>query len=231
MEAGQRGKQELKAGGLGLDADVLRYVARLGGREHPQLAALRQATASHPFARMQISPDEGFFLGFLLRLMGARRTIEVGVFTGYSALVTALALPEGGKVVALDVSDEFTSVGKPFWEEAGVADRIDLRIAPALETLQALREAGEDGTYDFVFIDADKGNYGAYYEEALALLRPGGVVAVDNSLWAGKVCREVAEGDSDTPAIHALNEKIHADARVEPCLLAVSDGVYLARKL
>ena len=227
----ERGKQELKAGGLGLDADVLRYVARLGGREHPQLAALRQATASHPFARMQISPDEGYFLAFLLRLMGAKRTIEVGVFTGYSALVTALALPEGGTVVALDVSEEFASVGRPFWEEAGVADRIDLRIAPALETLRALREAGEDGTYDFVFIDADKVNYGAYYEEALALLRPGGVVAVDNALWAGKVAREVAEGDSDTPAIHALNERIHADARVQPCLLAVSDGVYLAQKL
>ena len=228
---GARPQQETKASGLGVDADVLRHVVRWGGREHPQLAGLRAATAAHPLARMQISPDEGYLLGWLLPLLGARRTVEVGVFTGYSALATALALPADGTVVACDVSAEFAAVGRPFWEAAGVAGKIDLRIAPALETLRGLREGGGDGTYDFVFIDADKGNYGAYYEEAVELLRPGGVVAVDNVLWGGRVARPFEAGDADTPAIQALNERIYADPRVDACMLAVSDGLYLARKL
>ena len=197
-------------------------------REHPEQTALREATASHPLAMMQIAPEQGQFMALLAKSIGARRAIEIGVFTGYSALSVALALPADGSLVACDISDENVRIGVPFWQRAGVADRIDLRIAPAAETLRALLASGGAGQHDFVFIDADKSSYDTYYELALALLRPGGLVVVDNTLWGGAVARP-AESD-DTRAIQALNAKIHGDERVDMALLPFSDGVTLARK-
>jgi len=197
-------------------------------REHPEQTALREATASHPLAMMQIAPEQGQFMALLARSIGARRAIEIGVFTGYSALSVALALPEGGRLVACDISDENVRIGVPFWQHAGIADRIDLRIAPAAETLRALLAGGEAGQYDFVFIDADKSSYDTYYELALALLRPGGLVVIDNTLWGGAVARPA--DSADTRALQALNAKVHRDNRVDMVLLPFSDGVTLARK-
>jgi caffeoyl-CoA O-methyltransferase len=178
---------------------------------------------------MQISPEQGALMQMLVRLTGATRTIEVGTFTGYSALVVAEALPPHGRVIACDVSDEWTSIGRRYWQEAGVADRIDLRLKPALETLDALLAAGESGRFDFAFIDADKSNYDGYYERALRLLRPGGLVGVDNTLWSGAVV-DASRDDADTLAIRALNEKIRHDDRVEMVLVPIGDGLTLARK-
>ncbi|MBV9890254.1 MAG: class I SAM-dependent methyltransferase [Rhizobacter sp.] len=197
-------------------------------REHPEQAALRAATASHPHAMMQIAPEQGQFMALLAKSIGARRAIEIGVFTGYSALSVALALPPDGRLVACDISDENVRIGIPFWRRAGVADRIDLRIAPAAETLRALLSAGDAGRHDFVFIDADKSSYDIYYELALALLRPGGLVVIDNTLWGGAVAR--AADSDDTRALQALNAKVHGDERVDMVLLPFSDGVTLARK-
>ena len=197
-------------------------------REHPEQAALREATASHPHAGMQISPEQGQFMALLARSIGAKRAIEIGVFTGYSALSVALALPDDGRLVACDISDENVRIGVPFWQRAGVAHKIDVRIAPAAATLRAMLAGGEAGSHDFVFIDADKTSYDTYYELALALLRRGGIVVVDNTLWGGAVARP-AESD-DTRALQALNAKIHADERVDMVLLPFSDGVTLARK-
>jgi len=164
-----------------------------------------------------------------VRLTGTRRALEVGTFTGYSALVVAEALPADGKLIACDVSAEWTSIGKPFWQEAGVAARIDLRLKPAVETLDELLHAGERGRFDFAFIDADKSNYDRYYERALELLRPGGLVGVDNTLWSGAVV-DAKRTDADTRAIRALNEKVKSDARVDMVLLPIGDGLTLARK-
>jgi len=197
-------------------------------REHPEQTALREATASHPLAMMQIAPEQGQFMALLAKAIGARRAIEIGVFTGYSALSVALALPVNGRLVACDISDENVKIGIPFWQRAGVADRIDVRIAPAADTLRALLAAGEAGGHDFVFIDADKTGYDTYYELALALLRPGGLVVIDNTLWGGAVARP-ADSD-DTRALQALNAKVHHDERVDMVLLPFSDGVTLARK-
>jgi caffeoyl-CoA O-methyltransferase len=179
---------------------------------------------------MQISPDQGAVMAMLVKLMGARRTIEIGVFTGYSALSVALALPDDGRILACDINDDFTSIGKPHWAAAGVAGKIDLRLAPAVRTLDAALAAGEAGTYDFAFIDADKTGYDAYYERCLQLLRPGGLVAIDNVLWGGDVARPAAADDADTRALQALNDKIRADERVDLAMLAISDGITLARK-
>jgi len=197
-------------------------------REHPEQTALREATASHPLAMMQIAPEQGQFMALLAKSIGARRAIEIGVFTGYSALSVALALPADGSLVACDISDENVRIGVPFWQRAGVADRIDLRIAPAAETLRALLAAGEAGRYDFVFIDADKTSYDSYYELALALVRPGGLVVIDNTLWGGAVAQPTQS--DDTRALQALNAKVHRDERVDMVLLPFSDGVTLARK-
>jgi len=177
---------------------------------------------------MQIGPDQGALLALLVRLIGARRTLEVGVFTGYSALTVALALPDDGRVLACDVSDEYTRVGRPFWREAGVEHKIELVLAPARATLDACLERGEAGRYDFAFIDADKTGYDAYYERCLQLLRPGGLVAIDNVLWGGSVARPAT--DADTRALQALNDKIARDERVDLAMLPVGDGVTLARK-
>jgi len=197
-------------------------------REHPEQTALRAATASHPLAMMQIAPEQGQFMALLAKSIGARRAIEIGVFTGYSALSVALALPADGRLVACDISDENVRIGVPFWQRAGVADRIDVRIAPAAETLRAMVAAGEAGRHDFVFIDADKTSYDVYYELALVLLRRGGLVVVDNTLWGGAVARPAES--AETRALQALNTKIHGDERVDMVLLPFSDGVTLARK-
>ena len=174
---------------LNLDDRLYDYVLDASLREHPALAELREATRKHPHAGMQISPEQGQLLALLVKLIGARRTIEVGVFTGYSALAVALALPAGGRVLACDVSDEYTRIGKPYWQRAGVADKIDLVLEPALTTLDARLAAGEAGRYDFAFIDADKTNYDGYYERCLRLLRSGGLIAIDNTLWSGRVAQ------------------------------------------
>jgi caffeoyl-CoA O-methyltransferase len=213
---------------LSLDERLMQYVLAHSAREHPAQVALREATRSHPHAGMQIAPDQGQLMALLVKLIGARRTIEVGVFTGYSALTVALALPHDGRVLACDISDDYTRIARPFWEQAGVGHKIDLRLAPAIETLDAqLAERGEGG-YDFAFIDADKTSYDGYYERCLQLVRAGGLIAFDNTLWAGAVARPAK--DADTRALQALNDKLHADERVDSALLTVGDGLTLARK-
>ena len=205
------------------------YIRRVGVREDADLAALREETAGHPYAMMQIAPEQGGFMALLMRMLGARRTLEVGVFTGYSAMVVAKAMGPEGKVVALDVNEEFTAIARRHWAKAGVASRIDLRLRPAAESLAELVAAGESGTFDFAFIDADKANYDTYYEYALKLLRPRGVIAIDNVLWDGKVI-DPSDQTADTVAIRALNEKIQGDKRVDVALVPVGDGLTLALK-
>ncbi|MGA8278639.1 MAG: class I SAM-dependent methyltransferase [Rhodanobacteraceae bacterium] len=213
---------------LNLDDTLYQYVLDHSLREHPQQAALREATRSHPRAQMQISPEQGQLMALLVKLIGAHRTIEIGVFTGYSALSVALALPEDGHILACDISDEYTSIGKPFWERAGVMHKIDLQLAPAVETLDVRLATGEAGRYDFAFIDADKTGYDTYYERCLRLLRSGGLIAIDNVLWSGDVAR--AAEDDDTRALQTLNDKLHHDERVDLAMLPIGDGVTLARK-
>jgi caffeoyl-CoA O-methyltransferase len=213
---------------LNLDDTLYRYLLDHSLREHPQQLALREATAAHPRARMQISPEQGQFMALLVKLIGARRCIEVGVFTGYSALSVALALPADGYVLACDISAEYTAVGQPYWARAGVAQKIDLRLAPARDTLDACLAAGEAGSYDFAFIDADKSGYDDYYERCLRLLRHGGLVAIDNVLWGGAVAQPAS--DDDTRALQALNDKLHHDERIDLSMLPLGDGLSLARK-
>ena len=213
---------------LKLDETLYRYVLDHSVREHPAQAALREATRTHAHAGMQISPDQGQLMALLVKLIGARRTIEIGVFTGYSALCVALALPDDGRVLACDINDDYVSVGRPHWQAAGVAHKIDVQLAPALQTLDARIAAGEEGRYDFAFIDADKTSYDAYYERCLRLLRAGGLIAIDNVLWSGAVARP--SQDADTLALQALNDKLLADERIDLAMLAISDGVTLARK-
>jgi predicted O-methyltransferase YrrM len=210
------------------DPELYDYALAHTLREHPEQTALREATAPHRLAMMQIAPEQGQFMALLAKSIDARRAIEIGVFTGYSALSVALALPADGRLVACDISDENVRIGIPFWQRAGVADRIDVRIAPAADTLRALLAAGEAGRFDFVFIDADKTSYDTYYELALDLLRPGGLVVIDNTLWGDAVAREA--DSADTRALQALNAKVHRDERVDMVLLPFSDGVTLARK-
>ena len=213
---------------LNLDATVYDYLLNHSLREHPAQVALREATRNHPHATMQISPEQGQFMALLIRLIGARRAIEVGVFTGYSALSVALALPDDGKLLACDISDEYARVGVPHWKAAGVAHKIDLQLAPALTTLDARIRGGEQALYDFAFIDADKTSYDSYYERCLTLLRVGGLIAIDNTLWSGKVALPV--DDADTKALQALNDKLHRDERVDISMLPIGDGLTLVRK-
>jgi len=200
------------------------------GDELALLQELREETRSATeYPGMQIGPDQGRFLALLLELLGAERAIEIGVFTGYSSICIARALPAHGKLVACDVSDEWTSIARRYWQRAGISERIDLRLRPALETLEQLVGAGDAGTFDFAFIDADKGNYDGYYEQCLTLLRPGGLIAVDNALWGGSVA-DASDDRPDTVAIRALNAKAFGDPRVTASLVPVGDGVLLARK-
>ncbi|MGV3615802.1 MAG: O-methyltransferase [Fimbriimonas sp.] len=196
-------------------------------REPTVLRSLRAETAAHPRAGMQIPPDQGQLMQLLVRLTGAKRCLEIGVFTGYSSLAVALALPPEGEIVALDVSEEFTDVARRYWAEAGVSDRIQLRLAPALESLDAL--AAEGQVFDLAFIDADKSNYLAYFEKALALIRPNGLILIDNVLWDGKVADPAAD-DEDTRALKELNATLHDDERIDLALLPIGDGVTVARK-
>lgn len=205
------------------------YLLAVSLRETDLQRRLREETAANPMSRMQISPEQGQFMALLARLIGARRCIEVGVFTGYSSLAVALALPADGSIVACDVSEEWTAVARRYWAEAGVAARIDLRLAPALETLDSLLADGGQGSFDLAFIDADKTNYLAYYERVLELLRPGGLVVVDNTLWSGRVA-DPAVDDEDTLALRHFNECLHRDQRVDLSLLPVGDGLTLARR-
>ena len=213
---------------LNLDDTVYDYLLGHSLREHPEQTALREATRSHAHAGMQISPEQGQLMSLLVKLIGARCTIEIGTFTGYSALTVALALPADGRVLACDISAEYTSIGKPYWQRAGVADKIELVIAPATGTLDARIAAGESGCYDFAFIDADKTGYDAYYERCLQLIRAGGLIAIDNTLWGGEVARPA--DDDDTRALQALNDKLHHDERIDMALLPIGDGLTLARK-
>ncbi len=205
------------------------YLLDVSLREPDVLRRLREETAKIPAAAMQIAPEQGQFMALLVELMEARNAIEVGTFTGYSSLSVALALPPGGRLVTCDVNAEWTAVARRYWAEAGVADRIELRLGPAVETLDGLVADGQAGTFDFAFIDADKAGYDAYYERILTLLRPGGLVSVDNVLWSGRVI-DTAKQDADTRAIRAFNEKIHADPRVSLSLVPIGDGLTLARK-
>jgi predicted O-methyltransferase YrrM len=190
---------------------------------------LREETATLDRARMQIGPEQGQFMALLVELIGARRALEVGTFTGYSALAVARALPDDGRLIACDVSAEWTSIGRPYWEEAGVAHKIDLRLAPAIETLDALLDEGRAETFDFVFIDADKTGYDAYYERALSLIHAGGLITLDNTLWEAKVV-DPEITDADTEAIRAINKKLAADERVTLSMVPIGDGLTLARK-
>ncbi|MEO0969731.1 MAG: class I SAM-dependent methyltransferase [Cyanobacteria bacterium J06639_18] len=214
---------------LGLGENLREYLLSVSLREPEILTLLRQETSLHQMGIMQISPEQGQFMALLVKLMGAKKTLEVGVFTGYSALVVALALPSDGKVIACDISEEYTSVACRYWQKAGVSNKIDLHVAPAVETLDKLLKAGEGETFDFVFIDADKSNYDNYYERALKLVRPGGLIAIDNVLWSGKVADPAIE-DNRTKKIRALNQKLHQDERVNLSMVPIGDGLTLAMK-
>jgi predicted O-methyltransferase YrrM len=214
---------------ISVDDRLYDYILANSLRESALLKALREETGKLPQAMMQISPEQGQFMALLVQLIGAKRTIEVGTFTGYSSLVVALALPSDGHVIACDVSEEFTSVARRYWAKAGVAGKIDLRLAPALETLDKLLADGEAGRFDFAFIDADKGNYLGYYERCLKLLRQGGLMAIDNVLWSGEVANP-AVTDANTTAIRALNKHVHEDTRVSMSLVPIGDGLTLLRK-
>ncbi|HEV8647428.1 MAG TPA: class I SAM-dependent methyltransferase [Burkholderiales bacterium] len=213
-----------------LSDDLYAYLFENSVREPDILLRLREETAKDSMARMQIAPEQGQFMQLLVRLMCARRYLEVGVFTGYSSLAVALALPADGRVVACDISDTWTRVARQYWAEAGVAEKIDLRLAPALQTLDGLIAQGAAGSFDFAFIDADKTSYGAYYERALTLIRVGGLIAVDNTLWEGRVTDPKAR-DADTQAIREFNRHLRDDRRVHLCLVPIGDGLSLALKL
>jgi predicted O-methyltransferase YrrM len=212
-----------------VDEKLRNYLLRVSVRESVALARLREETAAHPRGGMQVSPEQAQLMQLLVKLMAARRVIEVGVFTGYSSLAVAQALPDDGTILACDVSDEYTSIARRHWEGAGVAHKIELVIAPALETLDDRLARGEAGRYDFAFIDADKGNYLGYYERVLALLRPGGLAAIDNTLWSGSVADET-DLSPDTVALRRFNQRLMEDERVDLSLVPIGDGLTLARR-
>lgn len=212
-----------------MDDEVYSYFLDISVREHDVLRRLREETQAMEHARMQIAPEQGQFMRLLVELLGAQRTIEVGTFTGYSALATALALPEDGKVIACDVSEEWTSIGRRYWEEAGVASKIDLRIGPANDTLDSLIAEGGADEFDFMFIDADKSGYPSYYEKGLTLLRKGGLIGIDNALWGGSIA-DASDTGADTEAIREIDRRVRDDDRVTSSLVPIGDGLLLARK-
>ncbi|MBT6961808.1 MAG: methyltransferase domain-containing protein, partial [Rhodospirillaceae bacterium] len=220
----------MSSSSMGLSDSVLKYLRTLGIREDADQLALREATAEHPdsskMSMMQISPEQGQFMTLLVELIGAKRCLEIGVFTGYSALTVAKAMGPEGHVVALDVSEKFTAIAREHWDKAGVADQIDLRLAPATESLAAMLAAGEHNSFDFAFIDADKGNYLAYYNAALDLVRPGGVIGIDNVLWGGSVA-DPMDHRPDTEAIRGINEALLMDKRVTISMVPIGDGLTL----
>ncbi len=214
---------------INLTPELYHYYHEHSLREHPVLQALRERTQQEKQAVMQISPEQGQFMTLLMQLIGAKKTLEVGTFTGYSSLAVALGLPDDGQVIACDISDEWQGLATEHWQQAEVAHKIDLRIAPALDSLNALLEAGEAGTFDFAFIDADKRNQLAYYEKSLELVRQGGLITIDNVLWSGKVA-DPSVRDESTQAIRELNDFIHKDQRVTMSMLPIGDGLTLVRK-
>jgi predicted O-methyltransferase YrrM len=214
---------------LQITDEIHRYLVDHSVREPDVLARLRDATASLPQAQMQIGPEQGQLMALLAKLVGAKRCIEVGVFTGYSSLAVALALPQDGRILACDVSEQWTAIARRFWREAGVEHKIELKLQPAVRTLEELLAAGEASRYDFAFVDADKPAYDTYYELLLKLLRPGGLMALDNTLWSGAVA-DPNEREPNTVALRALNQKLHRDERIDLSLLPVGDGLTLARK-
>lgn len=214
---------------MGLDDQLYNYFLSVSLREADILRQLREETAKLPNAIMQIAPEQGQLMALLIKLLGATKTLEVGVFTGYSSLCVALALPLDGKIVACDVSEDYTTMARRYWQAAGVADKIDLRIAPALDTLDQLLAEGQAETFDFAFIDADKGNYDGYYERALQLIRPGGLIAIDNVLWSGRVA-DAQTKESSTKKLRSLNEKLHKDQRITLSMVPIADGLTLAFK-
>ena len=211
------------------DEKTYQYLLSNSVREPEAGRRLREETQQLENATMQIGQEQGQFMQLLVLLLGARKTLEVGVFTGYSALWVALGLPDDGRIIACDISETYTTVARRYWKEAGVDQKIDLRLGPALETLDELLKANHTGTFDFAFIDADKGNYENYYERALQLLRTGGLIAIDNTLWSGKVADPNVD-EADTVAIRQLNKKLHGDERVTLSMLTVGDGLTLAMK-
>jgi predicted O-methyltransferase YrrM len=218
----------MSKGSIGLSDELNAYLVEVGVREPEVLGRLREETARLPEARMQIAVEQGALLSMLVKLLGARRVLEIGTFTGYSSTAMALALPPDGRIVCCDVSKEFTDVARRTWAEAGVEDRVDLRLAPALETLDALLAEGKAGTFDLAFIDADKTNYRGYVEGALLLVRSGGLIAIDNVLWSGRVI-DPEETDEDTQAIRDLNADLATDERVDIAMVPIADGVTLLR--
>ncbi len=214
---------------INLDPRLYDYVLRVAVRETEVLRDLREETRGLPDSGMQISPDQGQFLSLLVKMLGARRCLEIGVFTGYSSLVVAAALPDDGRLVACDLSEEWTRIARRHWQRAGVDQKIELRLGPALATLDALLEAGSAGSFDFAFVDAEKTEYVDYYERVLELLAPGGVCAIDNVLWNGRVV-ELEDQSAETTAIRAFNEHLATDTRVDLSLVPVGDGLTLARK-
>ena len=212
-----------------MNEQLYRYIIDHSLRDHPVLRELREETARLPKAVMQIGADQGQFMALLAKLTGAKRCIEVGVFTGYSSLAVALALPDDGRIVACDISETWTDIARRHWEKAGVEKKIDLRLGPALDTLDTLLSLRQEGRYDMAFIDADKGNYLGYYERCLALLRPGGLILIDNTLWSGDVA-DPSKTEPDTVALRAVNDALHHDERIDLALLPVGDGLTLARK-
>ncbi len=217
------------ARGLFFPDEISDYMLSVSLREPPILRRLREETAGHSHARFQIAPEQGQFMALLVQLMGVRRTIEVGVFTGYSSLAVARALPPDGEIIACDISEEFTFIARRYWREAGVDHMIHLRLRPAMETLTELLAQGQGGRFDFAFIDADKTNYDGYYECCLELVRPGGLIMVDNVLWSGRVL-DASDQTPDTVAVRAFNKKLLADSRVTLSMIPVGDGITLALK-
>lgn len=215
---------------LNLDDALYHYLLKVSLRETPLLRRLREETAQLPDANWQIAPEQGQFMALLVRIAGVRRILEVGTYTGYSALCMAAALPADGELLSLDVCAHYTDIAQRYWREAGLLGRITLRLAPALETLAALEREGQAGRFDLIFVDADKAAYPAYLEHGLRLLRPGGLLLFDNTLWSGRVLEATPQSD-DTRAIQALNRQLHDDPRIELSLLPLGDGLTLCRKL
>ncbi|MEG4027306.1 MULTISPECIES: class I SAM-dependent methyltransferase [unclassified Microcoleus] len=214
---------------LGLEHQLYDYLLSISLREPDILASLREETAKHPMGMMQIAPEQGQFMELMVQLMGATKTLEIGVFTGYSALCVALALPPNGQIIACDVSEEYTAIARRYWEAAGVANKISLQLGPAINTLDKLIAEGQAGTFDFAFIDADKENYEAYFERSLQLVRNGGLIVIDNVLWSGRVADPQVQ-DESTTAIRTFNEKLRNDPRVTLSVVPIADGLTLALK-